>query len=89
MQHDTATDYKDINFVNRFEENHGGIIKYILILIHLNRKIILKLMVTSTCGSPVPLSPSLVCFNAKVESKLRSVSETLSFTICIMFVSIQ
>lgn len=44
MQHNTATDYKDINFVNRFEENHGGIIKYTLILIHLNRKIILKFM---------------------------------------------
>lgn len=88
MKHNTATNYKDINLVNRFEENPDGIINFALILIHLNGKIKLKFMITSKFWSPDPISPSPVCFNASAESEPGSVSETLSFSICIMFVFI-
>lgn len=88
MKHNTATNYKDINLVNRFEENSDGIINFALILIHLNGKIKLKFMITSKFWSPDPISLSPVCFNARAESEPESVSETLSFSICIMFVFI-
>ena len=86
IPHNASINYRDMNFVCRLKDNHADIIRRFLICIHLNGKTLLKYMSTSV------LSPSLyfgVCvFNAKVESK-RSISETLSLTICIMFVFIQ